>query len=352
MLGVILLGQFGYRFSNMFLVSMKPAASGGCGDGLHHGAEKATRVRRMTNVEVRRIRPQQKRHAIFISAGDRETFASHALDSLTDTFDVLIFQYGISPAKRERFERDSIFFASGSGTKFNALKEIFTRHRDLLLRYDTVWACDDDLVPETGDLRLLPVAAMALGIAVLSPAHSIWGKISYPIMLPVLGQHALRYTSYVEMGFVLFQTKSLALYLDAYDGSLQGFADDWWFANFLKTDKRAIAAVVDIVTVINPHNHQKPGGHGEIDLLGPRDELALAWHTAMKSRGFREWEPRTYFQVRIDPAGISAMGYRPSLFQRTWGATWQVFQARWNYRARFYRLRKRILRLTRRLAAS
>ena len=295
----------------------------------------------MIQLDIHVLRPQQRRHAIFVSAGDRETFASYALSHLSDAFDILIFQYGISPEKRAHFLKNSIFFATGSGTKFNALKEIFSRHREMLLRYETIWVCDDDLIPETGDLRLLPAACIILGIPVLSPAHSIRGKISYQIMLPMLGRHFLRFTSFVEMTCPLFSASALARFLEAYDGSLSGFYEDWWFLNVLNADVSAVAAIVDNVTVINPQDRHKPGGYGEIELLGTRDALTLIWLEAKKKHGLRQWPVRTRFRICIDVAGISALGYEPALFQRTFGAALRIFLAKWNYRMRFYNLRKR-----------
>ena len=80
----------------------------------------------MTTVNILNVRPQDKNHAIFVSAGDRQTFATYALENLRDTFDILIFQYG-SKELEHHHKMGVRLLAQGTGSKFNALKEIFRK---------------------------------------------------------------------------------------------------------------------------------------------------------------------------------------------------------------------------------
>lgn len=275
-------------------------------------------------------------HAIFVSAGDRETFATYALDNLTDTFDIIIFQYGSSPEKRARFAQDARVFLHGPGTKFGALRQIFIDRPDILESYETIWVCDDDLILEHGDYRVLPLVQRTLGVRVLSPAHSIKGKISHQIMLPKLGRHFFRHTSFVEMTCPLFATEALFRFLGHYDGSLRGYAEEWWFLSVLGAKTKGVAGIVDSVTIINPHNKQKSGGFGEMELQGERSVVRLHWLAAMEKYGMKEWPAETFSYVRDERRE----------FQRPLGDVLRTSAAMLDYNLRFYNLRKRVHRTT------
>jgi hypothetical protein len=61
----------------------------------------------MTLMEIRFDKPPTKHHAIFIAAGDKETFASYALQNLAAHFDILIFSYGDDAKVRAGLERNA-----------------------------------------------------------------------------------------------------------------------------------------------------------------------------------------------------------------------------------------------------
>jgi len=94
----------------------------------------------MTLTEIQFDKPPTKRHAIFIAAGDKETFASYALQNLAAYFDILIFFYGDDAKVRAGLERNARFLAVGSATKFNALKSLDAAS-GIVARYRTIWVC-------------------------------------------------------------------------------------------------------------------------------------------------------------------------------------------------------------------
>jgi hypothetical protein len=296
----------------------------------------------MASVTIENVVPQRKPHAIFVSAGDRETFASFALDRLAEDFDILIFYYGTSAAKRSRFSRDATLFAAGAGSKFNALKEIQRQIPALLPSYRTVWVCDDDVQPEYGDVRMLPAISIAFGIKVLSPAHSRKGRISHEIMVPKIGRHLFRYTTFVETTCPLFAAADLVKFLDAYGATHGGYGDDWWFLNALQADKSAAAAIVDAVTIVNPHHAQKPGGHCEIELLGGLSERRARWEEAKARFNLRVWEQRNLDFVFPDEFGVTQLPREAAVFRRRLLPLIRTFFAELNYQIRFYKLRKRL----------
>jgi hypothetical protein len=160
-------------------------------------------------------------------------------------------------------------------------------------------------------------------------------------MLPTLGRHFFRYTNFVEMTCPLFLVSALAAFLDRYDGSLRGYADEWWFLWALGANKNAVAGIADCVTIINPHNFLKPGGYGEVELQAERSILRLYWLAAMEKYGMKEWPAKTLSYVSHNDAAVSALG-NAALFRRPFKDIVQTAIAALNYKLRFYGIRKRL----------
>lgn len=229
------------------------------------------------------------RDALFICAGDRETFASHAIGSLVGVFDLLIHYYGKDAAKAERLARGARYFGHGPATKFNALQAWHRTRPGLLAGYDTIWVCDDDLAVEHGDLATLPYGLHRYGLAAVAPAFSPHGKISHPITLAHAGEHRLRLVNFIEMTAPMFRRDALLAYLAIYDGSLDGWGNDWWFLNVLGAHARPCVGVDDRIVLVNPHDAHKIGAFREIDAATPTWVRQAQWQAAQARHGLREW---------------------------------------------------------------
>lgn len=234
---------------------------------------------------------------IFISAGDNETFAKYASTYLTGHFDLAIFYYGGNKKKANDLSNVSSIFAVGVGTKFNSLKCMHEKIPDLLHSYETVWVCDDDLVPVKGNIINVPDILKRFHLKVISPAQALKGKISHQIMVQLAGEHIFRYVNFVEMGCPLFQSGSLADFLNVYDGSLSGYGIDWWFMNYFDAGNQLVAGIVDQVVFLNPHDAHKKGGTRELDFYMNNDDQMRQWNKVKKEKNIVEWERKNLYSV-------------------------------------------------------
>lgn len=258
------------------------------------------------NLRILKAQKSVHKDLIFVSAGDRETFASYALDHLTECFDIAIFYYGRSAARKSRLKEAATFFSIGMGTKFNSLKKLIALSPGMLEPYETVWMCDDDLVPLAGEIRTVPEALRAFSLSVVSPAHAASGKISHDIMLPDPGDHALRCSNFVEMTCPLFRTDALAGFMRQYDGSLAGWGVDWWYLNYLDADKKPVAGVIDDVVFYNPFDREKRGGRREIDRYMSTPGRRRQWGRAKRKYGFQEWPHRNLSRKALSASRTTA----------------------------------------------
>jgi hypothetical protein len=242
----------------------------------------------MASIDIIKNNPQRNKNAIFISAGDRETFATYALKHFSKDFDIYIFYYG--DGNRTFLCEQVTFYATGKGTKFSTLKKIMDLYPDRFSQYDSVWVCDDDIQPVDGDIALLTTIISEFGLKVLSPAHSPLGRISHTIMLPDSGTELFRYVNFVECTAPMFSSKALLEYMQFFDASLDGWGTDWWYMNVFEANIKPVAAIVDSVVIINPLESEKEGGYREIERVASNESRKTQWINAMKKYGLKEWE--------------------------------------------------------------
>ena len=228
------------------------------------------------------------KHLIFTSLGDRQSILDTYEAALAPGFDLVSFFYGSRPEVRERAGRLSRVMESGKGGKMQALKSMWQRHAQVFAQYEAIWVCDADLVGERGDPRELADSLLRFNLSVISPAHSFRGKISHPVHAPVDGPHTLRIVNFVECNFPMFSHGALDRFMRAFDGSLTGFGTDWWYLNVLECNRRAGAAILDRVVVVNPRDEPR-----EIDRLKSAPERQAEWAAKKAELGFEEWPVRT-----------------------------------------------------------
>jgi hypothetical protein len=248
------------------------------------------------------------RNLIYISAGDREVFASYAINNLVDYFDVGIFYYGEDQKKIEKLAESASFFTVGKGTKFNSFKLLTQDTPEIFDRYDTIWLCDDDLIVVKGDLRAAPKILKKYNLKILSPAYSVWGRMSHNIMRPHLWNRVFRFVNFVEMGSPLFDSQALKSFLNVYDGSLDGQGIDWWYCNFMKCDSELVAGIVDSIVFKNPYERDKSDSDRELDRYSGFLERKAQWGVCQSAQQLQVWPHRnlgSVVAIQSNPTAIN-----------------------------------------------
>lgn len=221
---------------------------------------------------------------IFVSAGDRERFASFATQKMREDFDIFINYYGEDEERMETLRGLSSGFSCIKSTKFISLKESYDRF--IRGRYEWVAVFDDDAEFVLGSMNDLVAAGDEFGLEIVSGSHT--GKVSHPrIHRRTEGDHKIRYVNFIEMNFPVFRNKSLAKYMDIYDRSLCGWGNDWWYCGVLETSRKKNAGVVDSVCIENPV------GRGEMNMFMDWHKRQEEWNMFKDRVGFVEWERDT-----------------------------------------------------------
>jgi hypothetical protein len=225
------------------------------------------------------------KNCVFVSAGDNERFASYAIDKLSNRYDIIVNHYGDDLEKRSRLTEGSTALVTMKMTKFMSLKRCYDRL--IKGRYEWVAVFDDDAMFTSGSLDELIDIGTRYDLDIVSPVHDTSGRVSHRLHLKCEGDQKLRLVNFVEMNYPVFRNRSLEKYMDAYDGELCGWGNDWWYCNVLGTDTRLNAGVVDSVSVENP------SVNGEMDSFLRVDKRMDQWEETKAKYSIREWDPRT-----------------------------------------------------------
>ncbi len=219
------------------------------------------------------------KNCIFISAGDKERFASWAIENLADDFDIIINYYGNNELKLNNFKEKTNTISIKS-TKFISLKQIYDKF--IKNKYNWVSVFDDDAKFVSGSMQELVYYAERFNLDIISGSHT--GKVSHFIHNKLDGNHKIRYVNFIEMNFPVFKNMALEKYMNVYDGKLCGWGNDWWYCKTLGANEKKIAAIVDSVCIENPQTNR------EMESFMGWEERRNQWENFKNKLNIVEWE--------------------------------------------------------------
>jgi len=237
------------------------------------------------------------RWLVYSSVGDRaaiERWATGPRD-----YDVFVTYYGDRPGCYAGLADQ---YQERKGTKFANLLDWWRASPELFAPYDAVLVIDDDLALTSEDVTALFQARERYELALLQPAFSARGKLSWNVTRQ-RPRCELHFTDFVENGAPLFAADELWAFLERFDGSLTGWGIDYWYLHTLDARARpGRVAVIDTVVVRNPRNHEKAGGR-QIDQARTRDERMADWDSARQRYGIPTYEPKVVGRVLLPISG-------------------------------------------------
>jgi hypothetical protein len=198
-------------------------------------------------------------------------------------YDIALVYYGDS---LERFawlasRSDRIYWSRGS--KFQNLM----RHLDAIaaLEYRYLWVVDDDIALLPRQINQLFRISEDFGLAASQPAFSPSGLVCHELTRTAGSRNLLRYSNFVEIGCPVLSRRSLEMLGEVIRPHMDHLA--CWGIDILLAhhvwSPESPFAVIDAVTVRNPHQAEKRGGQRECERVDPIDALRGRW-LAVRSR--------------------------------------------------------------------
>lgn len=192
-------------------------------------------------------------------------------------YDIALVYYGDSAARYADLaaRADRMFWSKGS--KFQNL----LRHLDAIaaLEYRYVWVVDDDIALPPARINRLFRITEQYGLAASQPAFSRRGPVSHPLTVAGGPWTLLRYTNFVEIGCPVLSRRGLETLIPVVRPHIDVLT--CWGIDILLTHHvwgpHAPFAVIDAVTVRNPHQREKRHGQRECERMGSADALRSRW---------------------------------------------------------------------------
>lgn len=235
-------------------------------------------------------RDRHARWCVFTSAGDFHNVKAWGWSKWTRKWDLITAFYGDQDQVFDRLQKKSTLAFKSKGSKFQNLKKLFEERPDIFARYDFVLVADDDLHMNSYKINRLFEIAEAYDFWVSQPAFRCTGRISHPITAQAGTK--IRITNFVEITCPLFRRDKLVEFLKVYDGNLVGWGIDWWYCSHFGASQNRKLAIIDEVSVINPHDHQRPGKTREIEKLQPSAIRKAQWEETANNLGLAEYAHR------------------------------------------------------------
>ena len=211
------------------------------------------------------------KYLVFTSAGDNNNIINW-LDRRE--FDLCVYYYGDDEFN---LEDECKLFVKRKAGKMQNFHHASLNYESFIKSYDAILLADDDVVISGTEINKLFYLRERYDLRALQPAFDIRGKISHKITEPQLFTK-LRYTNFLEIGFVLFETRPLVAFMSLFNPTLNCWGVDWWFSSFIqKKYGTASMAIIDSVVGRNPYDEEKTEGR-EITKLSSISELEKNWN--------------------------------------------------------------------------
>ncbi len=223
---------------------------------------------------------KRSKYLLFTSAGDAGCV--NRWQSTAQEYDIWVYYYG--DRKVTPLDEVADFFKRSKGGKFQNFYQCWCQYRSIIEQYEAVLLADDDIRISPQAINRLFALRRQQGFMALQPAFDPLGKISHPpTKMRFFSQW--RNVNFIEVTFVLFETRALMGFMEEYSPEVNCHGVDWWFSyQFVNQYGESALAVVDAITCENPHDFIKDNGR-EISHIYSNQALDSTWKAFQQRRG-------------------------------------------------------------------
>jgi hypothetical protein len=244
-----------------------------------------------------------KPYLVFTCAGDRTRFYDLWLTpDKSHNFDLFVCYYGEN-VEEDPYHQYADFYLKRKGAKFQNLHHIYLQDPSFFSKYSHIFVLDDDIEISSSQIEEMFSLAKQYKLWICQPSFDVKNPrslISHPITGNVPG-YTLRFTNFVEMNTMLFNTECFHKCMENFTPELCGWGTDWlflWMANDQTQDKyQDKFAIIDAVICLNPKQRDEHRIK-EIDTLQTKRERKGTWSKVAKRLGIPSWTVKLYSTVK------------------------------------------------------
>ena len=216
---------------------------------------------------------------VYTSAGDRTEFYKNWISS-TKTFDLYVTYYGDSDTNYELYKSHVTYIDRHKGSKFQNFYRFYTKHQDILEKYDRFFILDDDILFSCEDINKMFEISRKYDLEICQPSFSRGSLVSHPVT-----RHKknvlLQYTNFVEVNTPLFTRESLDKLTKWFHPDLIGWGIDYLYIWANGINKKKSYAVIHCVQCINPKLEK--GATRELYLIKDAKKRRQIWEAYAKT---------------------------------------------------------------------
>jgi hypothetical protein len=240
-----------------------------------------------------------KKNLIFTSAGDNTNFYNN-WNGNNNNYDIMVVYYGDNNDTFNKYKNFSNYCYKNKGSKFQNFSYVWKKYKNILDSYERFFILDDDIIFDNyKDINLMFNISEKYNLYICAPTFKTDGssKISHNITKS-LNKNVFRYVNFIEVNTPLFNKYAITKYMEYYDDSLIGWGIDYHYIWALGKDLNDKYALVDKITVINPHDNIK-NNKRELSLINDWDKRVIPWDKIKKKFNIKEWGHKTYNTVKL-----------------------------------------------------
>ena len=240
-----------------------------------------------------------KKNLIFTSAGNNTNFYNN-WNGNNNNYDIMVVYYGDNDNIFNKYKKYVNFIYRNKGSKFQNLSYVWKKYKYILDKYDRFFILDDDIIFDSpDDINEMFNISEKYDLYICAPTFKTNGtsKISHSITKS-FNTNSFRYVNFIEVNTPLFNKYAINKYMEYYDDRLIGWGIDYHYIWALGKDLDNKYALIDKISVINPHDNKK-NNKRELSLINNWDKRVIPWNNIKKEFNIKEWKHIEYSTVKL-----------------------------------------------------
>jgi hypothetical protein len=235
------------------------------------------------------------KNLIFTSAGDNTEFYKNWISN-NQNYDICVIYYGSSEEIYNKYKDKVKFIEKRKGSKFQNFYYFYNKYPEIVNEYEYLFILDDDIIFEPNDINKMFNYANEYNLLICQPSLTNNSAISWEITRnkPNI---KLTYTSFVEVGILLFKKEAIDKLMTIYDPLLICYGVDYLAIQINGIDLKNKYAVIHDVKCINPHpiNKIKKNNEREISSILNINNREEIWVNFAKKNNYLINLPKTVY---------------------------------------------------------
>ena len=200
------------------------------------------------------------KNLVISCVGDESLHPNWISDRKLKTFDLFLVYYGDD---KNTWKKDSDFYISAKGTKFELLNKVLKDCEDIIQEYDNIWFPDDDILSDTKTINRMFSIFAEYSLELAQPSLCRKSYISRDwLFTKNFPFSVIRFTNIIEGMVPIFSKNALNICKDTFSESVSGWGVEWMWIRLITNGNKTVRkiAILDEVCVTHTRKQSLKSG--------------------------------------------------------------------------------------------